>query len=72
MQLKLHTHRRHINEECTRVFLVLLNITFLIIFCVKNKKYDISDFGEGNIHNVLRNFLLCVFRILFNNDPQQI
>ena len=43
------------------VFLVLLNIKFLIIFCVKNiKKIDnISDFlGWTNIHNVLRNFLL--------------
>ena len=39
-----------------------------------SKKFDnISDFlGWTNIHNVLRNFLLYVFRILFNNDPQQI
>ena len=61
-------------KKRTEVFLVLLNIKFLIIFGVKNiKKNDISDFlGWKNIHNVLRNFLLYVFRILFNNDPQQI
>ena len=27
--------------------------------------------GGGNIHTVLRDFLQNVFRILFNNDPQQ-
>ena len=34
----------------------------------KHTKFD----SIKNIHNVFRNFLVCVFRILFNNDPQQI
>ena len=57
-------------KKRTEVFLVLLNIKFLIIFCVKNIKKKLTTF-QKNIH-VLRNFLLYVFRILFNNDPQQI
>ena len=57
-----------------RVFFVLLNITFVISFCLKNIKTidNFSDFLGGNIHNVLRNFLQYVFRILLNNYPQQI
>ena len=34
-------------------------------------KFDISNWG-GDIKNVLINFLLYGFKILFNNDPQQI
>ena len=45
---------------------------FLIIFCLKNTQ-NLTTFqifwGENRIHNV---FLLYVFIILFNNDPQQI
>ena len=52
---------------------MLLNITFLIIFWVKNT-HNLKTFkiflGE-NIDNVLTNFLRYVFRILFNNDLQQ-
>ena len=36
------------------------------------KKIDVSDFLVKNITNVLRNNLVYVFRILFNNDAQQI
>ena len=37
MQRKVaHTHRRHINEETYTSVLVLLNITFEIVLCVKN------------------------------------
>ena len=57
-----------------QLFLVLLNIIFLIIFCVKNiQKIDnISHWGGGGNSHVLRNFLLYVFRKLPNNDSQQI
>ena len=33
----------------------------------------VSDFGVGtNIHNILSNILVYVFRILLNNDAHQI
>ena len=59
-------------KKRTQVFLVLLNITFLTIIFVydkHNKRDSISDFRMGrNSHNVLRNFRLYVFTILFNNE----
>ena len=62
-------------KKRTEAFLLLLNINFFIIFCLKNRKNLTFQIFWGEniiIHNVLRNFLMYVFRILFNNDPQQI
>ena len=62
-------------KKRTEAFWFLLHNTFLIIVCVKNTTKILKKFRfcwkEKN-QNVLRNFRLCVFRILFNNDPQQI
>ena len=38
--------------------------------CVKKHIKHLTTFG-GNIYNVLRNILMDVFRIIFNNDVQK-
>ena len=73
---KLHTHRRHINEETYTSVFCFVEYYILNHFCVckTHTQFDnISDFsGNFFFHNVSRDFLLYVFRILFKNDPQQI
>ena len=39
--------------------------------CEKHNKLNHFRFGGGGIHNVLRNFLLYVFLILFNIVPHK-
>ena len=75
--MKRCTHIEDIQmKKRTEAFLLLLQklLHFNHFLCEKHKKNStkFQILLNNKISECLRNFLLYVFRILFNNDPQQI
>ena len=69
----MHTHRRHIDEEKYTGVFSFVEWHIFNHFCVKNtsKMCTFQIFWGKKIH-VLKNILVYVSKILFNNDAQQI
>ena len=74
---KLRTHRRHTDEETYSSSLFTFVAQYIFNHCLREKhnknakKFQIL-LNKKKSECLNRNFLMYVFRILFNNDPQQI